>query len=153
MGVCLEETVLNEAAPIHVRYFLGRAPRAEGWNILVVKYEGVCRSGAVGEPDGRFMLAMRKAGLTTWEPDGLVVDLTDLDCKEFSEGLTSLLYLGEGYYGSENLPEAVVVGPRCESAIRWYYQNINAHCRPETTKEYFHDVETAIEQVEEETNG
>jgi len=150
MAIPLEPVSLGESTAIRVRFFLSRSLRAEGRKILVIKYDGICRSGDDGEPDGRFMLAMAKAGLTAWEPDGLVVDLTDLDCRQLVDGLTSLLYLGEGAFGSENMPQVTVVGPRCEEAIRPFFHDTNVGCCIGTTREYFHDVHAAINHVEEE---
>jgi hypothetical protein len=149
MAIPLEPVSLGESTAIRVRYFLGRSRRAEGRRILLIRYDGTCRSGDDGESDGRFMLAMGKAGLTAWEPDGLVVDLTDLDCRQLVDGLTSLLYLGEGFFGSENLPQAVVVGPWSAQAVRTFFLDINAGCRVEAVQESFHDIETAIDRVEE----
>lgn len=152
MSFPFETVSLGESIAIQVRYFLGATHDAKGCKILVIKYEGTCRSGKIGEPDGRFMLAMGKAGLIAWEPDGLVLDLADLECSERVDGLTSLLCLGEGEFGSENLPQAIVVGPRSESVIQTYFHDIDDRCSAETKEEYFHDVETAIEVLEEEMN-
>jgi hypothetical protein len=121
MAIPLEPVSLRDSTSIRVRFFLGRSRRAGVGKILVIKYDGVCRLGDDGEPDGRFMLAMGEAGLRVWEPDGLIVDLTDLDCRERADGLTRLLYLGEGVFGTENMPQAVVVGVRCEEAIRSFF--------------------------------
>ena len=101
------------------------------------------------ESDGRFMLAMGKAGLTVWEPDGLVIELTDLVCRKLNEGLTSLLDLDEGLFGSENLPQAVVVGPRCERAIRTFFTD-DPSCIPRPTKQCSRNIADAIDHVEEE---
>jgi hypothetical protein len=148
MTIPLEPVGLGDSTAVQTRYFLGRSPRPEVGKILLIKYDGTCRSGDIGESDGRFMLAMGKAGLTAWEPDGLVFDLTGLDCLQLVDGLTLLLYLGEGAFGSENMPQAVVVGPRCEQAIRAFFLDINAGRKAEAVQAYFHDVETAMDFVE-----
>ena len=149
MAILLKPVSLGESTAIRVRFSLGQALRAKG-TILVIKYDGTCRPGDDGEPDGRFMLAMARAGLTAWEPDGLVVDLTELDCRRRVDGLTSLLYLGEGGFGSENLPQAVVVGPRCEQAIRTFFVGFDAGRRTEETEGWFRDVASAMDYVEDE---
>jgi hypothetical protein len=150
MAMHLEPVSLGESTPIRVRYLLGRSPRAGGSKILVIGYDGTCRSGDDGEADGCFMLAMGQAGLTAWEPDGLIVDLTGLDCRQLVDGLTSLLYIGEGAFGNENMPQAVIVGPRCEEAVGTFFLDINARCKPEAREDYFHDVESALDYVERE---
>ena len=142
MANLLTPVSLDELTAIRARFFLARSSRAKEEKILVVKYEGAGRSGVDGELDGRFMLAMGKAALTAWEPDGLVIDLTDLDFRQLVEGLASLLYLGAGVFGHENLPQAVVVGPGCEEAIRSFFS--------EPTRELAHDLASAMDYVEEE---
>ena len=149
MAILLEPVSLGEATAMRVQFFLGRALRARG-KILVVKYDGTCRTGADGESDGRFMLAMGKAGLTAWEPDGLVVELTDLDCQELVDGLETLLYVGAGEFGTENLPQAVVVGPRCEQAIRPFFSRYDNGVRVEAMEEWYRDIAGAMDYVEEE---
>ena len=146
MAILLEPVSLGESTTIRVRFFLGRSQRAGARKILVIKYDGICRSGDDGEPDGRFMLAMGKAGLTAWEPDGLVLDLTDLECVHRVDGLTSLLYIGEGVFG-ENMPQAVVVGPRSEQAIRPFFEG-NGGSSIEETPECSQDVVSAMDHVD-----
>ena len=151
MAIQLGSVSLGGSIPIRVRFLIGRAPRAGGEKILVVKYDGTCRSGADGESDGLYMLAMGKAGVTFWAPDGLVIDLTDLECRELADGLQSLLFFGEEFYGGvENLPEAVVAGPRCEQVIETLYQELNAVTKPEAALRWHRDVEGALDQIEEE---
>jgi hypothetical protein len=150
MAIPLKPVSLGESSVIRVRFFLGSSPRVRAGRILVIKYDGVCRSGDDGEPDGRFMLAMGKAGLTAWEPDGLIVDLTDLDCQERVDGLTTLLYLGEGVFGTENMPQAVVVGARCEEAIRSFFVKGDRGYGIEESDGWFHDIASAMGYVEEE---
>ncbi len=149
MTISLEAVRLDESAAIQTRFFLGRSARAGVGKILVIEYDGTCRSGELGESDGRLILAMGKAGLTAWEPDGFVLDLTRLDCPQLVDGLISLFCLGEGAFGSENTPLAVVVGPHCEKAVQTFFLDINARCRPEAEQKYFHDVGSAMGFVEE----
>ncbi len=148
MSNLFNPVTLGESTAVQVRYSLGRTRRDDRGQILIIKYEGICRPGVPGEVDGRFMLAMGKAGLTAWEPDGLVIDLGDFDCKERGESLTSLLYLGEGVFGTENLPQAV--GPRCGHAIRTFFDDSGESSGSAPTEGLCHDIRAAIDYVEKE---
>ncbi len=148
MAISLEPVSLDETSAIRVRFSLGRSSRAAG-KILVVGYDGTCRSGDEGEADGRFMLAMGQAGLMAWEPDGIVLNLTELDCRHLTDGLTALLSLGEGLFGCENLPLAVVAGPRCERTIRPFFLGGGGD-QSETSEGWSPDIAGALGHVEDE---
>lgn len=144
MSVNFEPVGLGDSTEIRVSYLLGRSPRVGVRPILVIRFVGACRT----EVDARYMLAMGKAGLSAWEPDGLIIDLTGLDCGKRADGLTSLLYLGEGAFGTENLPQAVILGPGCEQAIRSFFEPAEAGCRVEAVEGWFQDIRSATDFVE-----
>jgi hypothetical protein len=148
MDVVLEPVSLGEANPIEVRFFLSRCRRT-GRKFLIIKYCGNCRTGDHGEADGRYMLAMGRAGITAWEPDGLIVELIDFECPALVDGLRSLLSLGEGEFGIENMPQAVVTGPRCEQAIRAFFVNDGTGSGIEAAKQCSRDIASAMDRVGE----
>ncbi len=146
MSINFEPVGLGDSTEIRVSYLLGCSPRVGVRPILVIRFDGACRT----EDDGRYMLAIGKAGLTTWEPNGLIVDLTGLECGKRVDGLTSLLYLGEGVFGTENLPQAVIVGPCCEQAIRSFFEPADVERRAEAMEGWFRDIRSATDFVERE---
>jgi len=146
MSVNFAPVSLDASADIRATYLLGRSPRVGVRPILVIRFDGACRT----EDDGRYMLAIGKAGLTMWEPNGLIIDLTGLDCGKRVDGLTSLLYLGEGVFGTENLPQAVILGPGCEQAIRSFFEPAEAGYRVEAVEGWFRDIRSATDFVERE---
>lgn len=116
MGIPLEPLNLSDLSSIRVQFARARTRRAWG-SILVIKYSGTYRPGSLGEPDARFMLAMGVAGVRAWEPNGVILDLSDLTYR-WGNNLECLLEIGSHEFSDVGFPLALVVGPRCERAVR-----------------------------------
>src|SRR5689334_5747928 len=80
----------------------------KGWDILVVKYEGIYRSGDAGDADARYMHALGESGVRAWEAYGVILDLSGVDYRG-DKSNDSLFSVGEKAFGNESLPLAVVV--------------------------------------------
>src|SRR5262249_38293395 len=128
----LQERTLSELSKVQVRYFLGSSTQRPYVEILVIKYVGTYPFGSSGNDDAQYMYAMAKAGVAAFEPWGVIHDLSELDYEwgdrlnmafdvgpaELQGGAEVVLSLfGDGNSSRAKQP-AVVVGPRCEEAVR-----------------------------------
>jgi hypothetical protein len=87
------------------------------WDLIVARVAGGHREGVAGKPDSRYLFALCQAAVIAWEPEGMILDFSDLDYRG-GEDLDMILEIGRGAFGLQSLPLAVVVGPRCEEAVR-----------------------------------
>jgi hypothetical protein len=110
----MQERTLAELSQIEVRYFLVPSRRKPHLEILVIRYIGTYPFGSGGNDDARFMCAMAKAGVSAFEPWGVIHDLSELSY-EWGDMLDIVFGVGPEFAPS---PVAVVVGPRCEEAVR-----------------------------------
>jgi hypothetical protein len=126
----LKERTLDELSRIKVRFFLGPATSQPHLLLLVIRYEGTYGHGSAGNEDAQFMYAMARAGVDAFEPWGVIHDLSAL-AYEWGDLLERVFTVGPRDEGAELLgaifgtstpspagQPAVVVGPRCEEAIR-----------------------------------
>lgn len=118
----LTEYRLQDLSKIEVQYFT--APSLKQWKlaarlisyrILVVKYIGVFGWGSGGRGDGTFMGAMARAGIHALKPDGIIHDLSELSY-EWGDDLSGVMHIGSEKKSKD--ARAVVVGPKCEDAVR-----------------------------------
>lgn len=117
MAIPLKPLELDRLSAVRVRYLRGNSRIEPSRRILVIKYTGVYRRGDAGEADARFLNAMGEAGVVGWEPQGVLIDLVELD-GPWGVDLARQLEIGEKYNGHEDLPVALVVGARCEGLTR-----------------------------------
>lgn len=107
----LETKTLESLSDISVTFSLGEHPcRSYPRTVLVMSCNGSFGIGSAGNADATFLVAMGKAGLEAFGPDGIVLDLRELSY-EWGDMLDAVF----GVAGE--LPLAVVVGERCRIAI------------------------------------
>ena len=108
------ELKLRELSAIRVAYRgdVGAVPR-----ILIVQFSGQYGTGSEGNDDAAFMSGALAAGVATWRPQGVVLDLRELQY-EWGDGLfTRVIALARsrdcGLLAEPELvyPVTVVVGP------------------------------------------
>jgi hypothetical protein len=103
----------QEMSEIEVRFFTRPASAKPYLKILVVKYTGKYGFGSGGNDDAVYMRAMARAGIETFRPWGVIHDLTELSY-EWGDALEEV-FIGPTF---EPSPMAIVVGPKCEEALR-----------------------------------
>jgi hypothetical protein len=151
----LQERSLGEGSQIRVRYLTGPSSRLPGGDILVIQYAGRYGYGSAGNGDATFMCAMARAGLSAFDPFGMIHDLSELDY-EWGDRLEELLTIGPdaadpgsallGFVFSQ--PQAasqpaIVVGARSEEAVRTLLLGINSNAPLESIGNVFRDLRSA----------
>jgi hypothetical protein len=108
---------LTAISGIRVAYSGARLRAGGECDILVASFSGVYREGSAGELDARFIHAFGQAAVIAWEPEGMILDFSNLEYRR-GDDLRSILDIGERAFGIDELPKAVVVGPGCEEGVR-----------------------------------
>jgi hypothetical protein len=146
MKPSLHPLELSALSEIRVAYAGMRLRPSGVCNILVASFSGVYREGSSGGPDARFIEALGQAAVIAWEPEGMILDFSNL---EYSSGddLKSILNIGERVYGNESLPVAVVVGPKSEKAARSLFNSATLDSGSEWI---FSEFEPAFSHIERE---
>lgn len=105
-------TIKPEAFPdstVEVTFSLVESSEWRGRRILIVHFSGKYGFGSQGNPDAEHMRSSAVAAIDLWEPDALVLDLTQL---HYEWG--DLIDIAIGGYAP---PTAIVVGPNCREAL------------------------------------
>jgi hypothetical protein len=111
----MTEHRLADMSEIQVRYFTLPSKQESYLNILVIRYQGEYPVGSAGNPDARYMYAMATAGIAAFRPFGVIHDLSELG---YTWGDMLDMVLDVGPFDESKVQSAVVVGPRCEEAVR-----------------------------------
>lgn len=137
---------LDDLSALETRYSLVRTHRGPLWDILIVTFLGRCRPEPERRLDDRYMHAMTEAGNEAWEPNGIVLDFSQVQGgpgDRFGWRFT----LGKG--GPE-MPLAVVVGPGSENAFREDLVRSAGNRVFEVGEWVFRDLESALKSVDRE---
>lgn len=108
MAVELTRLHLTDLSQVRIKFF--RCPLSFGtaMDVLFVKCDGKCNSGAEGKDDCAFIAAMARAGLAAWRPVALVFDFSEL-AYECGDAMLEVLRSGEGEFIDDPFPTVVVV--------------------------------------------
>lgn len=148
MTVSLHPLDFAQMSDIRVA-FSGAKLRPDGrCDILIASFSGVYRVGYEGKADARLIHALGQAGVIAWDPDGVILDFSELDY-QWGDNLRDILDIGEQEFGIEGLPQAIVVGPRCERAVRSLFAWPGPG-RSESSEWIFSDFEQAWNYIEAE---
>lgn len=139
----LTEHHLQEMSKVEVRYFTGPSSKKPYLEILVIKYSGVYGFGSGGNADAIYMRAMAKAGIEAFEPWGVIHDLSELSY-EWGDMLDQV-FIGPNF---EPSPRAIVVGSRCEEAIRTLLLGENSNEPIEKAGNVFRNLDAAWAYVD-----
>jgi len=143
----LQELTLGSLSSIEVSFFSAPSRAADYYDLLVVKFRGHYRRGSSGTPDALFMSAMAEAGIVAWGPAGLILDLSELEY-EWGELLETVFAAGESHYGDSRFPQAVIVGPHSEKAVRTLVVGLDSTEPLECIGWLFRDLDSAWSYVE-----
>jgi hypothetical protein len=113
----LEPLDLTDFLTIRSSAFLYRSPLEDAPTVLILKFAGLYHPGSSGSPDATFISAVRDAAMLHHEPDGLVLDFSELEY-QWGDDLDNLLPNDEALYYWRQTPMAVVIGSKCREAIR-----------------------------------
>ena len=128
---------------VKVRFFTGPSTKKPYLTILVVKYDGEYGIGSGGNDDARYMLAMATLAIETFRPWGVVHDLTDLSY-QWGDMLEEV-FIGPRY---EPQPTAIVVGPKCEKALRTLLLGLDSKESIDAVGNVFRDLNAAWANVD-----
>ncbi len=122
MDIQLQEARLEDLSSIACRFHIGKHPQ-ESYpkDILVISYEGKYRDGSCGNPDATFMFVMGNAGVQAYNPDAIILDMSDLHY-EWGDMLDCVFDVGD----EKPCPSAIVVGDGCREAIGTLCFGINS---------------------------
>lgn len=149
MAIPLEPVNLQDLSQIQVRFFRGPSRRVEERDVLVIKYAGQYRPGGAGNPDAQFMYAMGQAGVKAWQPDGAILDFSELEYV-WGNGLDLVFMIGEKEFGFASLPLALVVGPSCEPAVRTLLRGLMVKSPLAMDDWVFRDLDSAWDYIDGE---
>lgn len=141
----LEKVDPEKVSDVRVEYFLGNCS-VKSSSILVVKFAGVYGIGSEGNGDAAYMYMKGLAGITIYEPYGIILDLRDLDYKwgDMMDYVFNLMSKGIVENGG-----AVIVGEMCREAIGTLIHGIDSTESP-TTEDWVYDtLDSAWIYVEE----
>jgi hypothetical protein len=150
----LKRQNFDELSDIKLEIYTGESRYKDYLEIMVLKYNGIYGIGSSGNGDAQYMYAMGKAALAAWEPSGVILDWSNLDY-QWGDMLEMVLDIGEHQYIDAMFPTAVIVGPKCEEAVRTLLLGIDSKEPIEKLPFVFRDLESAwqyINKLLEENN-
>jgi hypothetical protein len=127
--------------PIRVEFFLVEPPPSKGGRLLVMKFSGVYGVGCEGNPDAAYMSAMSAAAVDYWQPEGTVLDLSELQY-DWGDLIETALGPREGH-----APHAVVVGPKSRRALATLMFGLDTTKDATDHEGYFDNLDVAIAYV------
>jgi hypothetical protein len=161
----LEKADLFSISDLRHEFLIGKSLRTKFKDILVIKYSGEYGVGSRGNPDAGFMCALAEAAISYYDPDGIVLDISELKY-EWGDMLAMVFSLGSKYYrhpakdkadqGSKALyekwtiPQATLIGPPCKEAVRTLLSDCDPDANPEEFPWLFENFDDAWNYVEEQ---
>lgn len=134
---------LSNMSQLQISYSLMDSKVKPYLEILVIHYQGVYRDGSRGNGDATYMAAMAKAGISAFEPWGVIHDLSDL-VYQWGDMLEAVFSVGPEV---KEGPSAILVGPDCEEAVRTLVYGIHSSEKLEDMEGFFFDLESAWHYV------
>lgn len=149
MSISTQQVRLEDLSEINYEIHIGTSLSVEYLTIMILKFSGSYGFGSSGNCDAAFMSAIGKAALEAWSPDGLIIDLSEL-YYEWGDQLERVFFIGSDRYIDSPFPVALLVGAKCEEAVRTLLLGINS---TQTIKEIgwvFTELEEAWSYIEHE---
>jgi len=140
MEISLREVSLFEKSDIQYKIRVGKSRLTSYKEIVVVKFSGTYRPGAIGSDDSALMLAIAEAAWTITQPLGGILDLRELT---YSSG-DDLDWI-QNFSPNANWPCATLHGKKCSSGIKSLFE-IKSWDEEETFFEDFEDAWVYVEQ-------
>ena len=110
--------------------------------VLVVAFYGEYGIGSAGAPDAWYMSAIIKAGLDVHHPNGLIIDLSELNYV-WGDNLDMVFSPGD----LSTIPFAVVLGDRCKDAVGTLLNCADSNQSIFDLDEFFETTDRAIEYL------
>ena len=101
---------------IKFRYETRSMPSVKNLNVLIVSFEGVYRSGAMGNEDAHRMIGVIREGLAAYPSHGLILNLGMLQY-DYGDMMDGVLESGDGAWGTRAFPTLVVTSHRNRSGL------------------------------------
>ena len=99
---------IREDVSVDHAYFQTSLPSTPHMDVLVVRFSGVSGFGCANNDDATYMDAMIRAGIVSWDPSAVLLDLREM-AYEWGDMMVNPLCAGHGYFVDGSLPIAVVV--------------------------------------------
>ncbi|TYA14465.1 hypothetical protein FRY98_01905 [Paenibacillus faecis] len=138
---------LEDLSQIDYEIHIGKSAAVEYRRVMILKFIGSYGFGSGGNSDATYMRAMGEAALEAWDPDALILDLSDLDY-EWGDMMDYVFDMGVDKYADLPFPKAMVVSERCEEAIRTLLLGLYSPKGIEETGWVFRSLEDAWSYVE-----
>ena len=111
--------------------------------VLIMKVIGTYRGGSKGNPDAAFMRGMLDTAIDLWDPQTVILDLTEL--AYVSGDAIESVFKGP----DSSTPTVVVVGPKCRKALSTLEHGENSEQDIVDHNEFFESVTEALEKLKE----
>lgn len=108
----MEERAFSDLSKLTYRVFAVERRIVHTVCVTVLEWNGIYRSGSLGNDDGIFMRVTTLAALSAWHAHGIVFDLRNLDYA-WGNMIWEMYGRGISPSGVENLPYATVVSEKC----------------------------------------
>jgi hypothetical protein len=147
-NIKLEKQNIKDWSDIQVTFHTGDSTITKYRQILVISYAGEYGVGCEGNGDAQYMYAMGKFGIELYEPAGIIIDFRELEYV-WGDMLEMVFGLGCLNYHPHNVPNAMIVGDKCQEAIGTLIHGLDSKEPPTTEDWIFGSLEEAWKFVEE----
>ena len=113
----LHEVTLQDLSAIQHTIRLPNFEQFSSPKFKVLTYTGEYRYGAGGKEDALYILATASAAHEAWYTSAIILDFTELKY-ECGDHMEWILNIGHSGPTDCQFPLFIVVGPKCESALR-----------------------------------
>lgn len=131
---------LEDLSDLEYEVHIGSVSENSYRKIMILKFIGVYGFGSRGNSDARYMSAIGKAVLEAWRPDGVVIDLSDMQYDSGDE-LDLVFDVGSEISRYRPFPLALTVGPKSEKAVRTLLLGVGSEDGIESAGWVFRSVE------------
>lgn len=143
----LKKYNLEDLSEIKIDIYMEETSTYNESNTMIIKYSGEYGLGSSGDSDAIYMCAMGKAALSAWNPSGVIIDLSDLSYK-WGDMIEMVFDIGSEQYIDSEFPRAVIVGSKCEEAIRTLIFGLNSEESIESVGWIFRNLESGWKYIE-----
>jgi hypothetical protein len=117
MDIVTKQLKLEELSDLKYEVHMGDSQAVNYCSIMILKFMGEYGFGSSGNSDAIYMCAIGEAVVEAWEPDGLILDFSEL-VYEWCDLIERVIDIGKAKSGRIPFPVALVVGEQSEEAIR-----------------------------------
>ena len=140
---------IREDVSVDHAYFQTQLPSPPNLDILVVRFTGQSGFGCANNSDAIYMEAMIRAGITAFDPVGVLLDLRNM-AYEWGDMMVNPLCAGHQHYVDSDLPLAVVVSDLNREGLT---SLVTDEMQSDPSKLLFETMETAIHFLDGAASG